>query len=349
MKMAEPRTLLEVDGLTVVRGDVVAVDRIDFEVDAGEFFVLVGASGCGKSSLFRALAGFERPVSGSVRLGGDELVGPSSWVPPEKRRIGMVFQDGALFPHLTVLENVGYGLVGFADAQARAAEALGLVGLTDLASRYPDELSGGERQRVALARALAPEPRLLLLDEPFASLDAGLRQQVRDDVRAVVDRAGITTVLVTHDQEEALSLADRLAVMQNGRLLQIGTPSVVYEEPATLDVARFLDGDQLLACEVDRGRAACALGSVAVEADDGPAWLLVRPEQVRLVEKADAAVTGMVRDTRFFGHDLLQRIELEGGDLIEVRLAAGRAVAVGERVGLALGAGTYRVLTSDQR
>ena len=181
----------------------------------------------------------------------------------------MVFQDGALFPHLTVRRNVEYGVEATPQGSERAAQALELVGLEDRAERYPDELSGGERQRVALARALAPSPRLLLLDEPFANLDAGLRLRVREDVRAIIDRARTTAVLVTHDQEEALSLADRLAVMEAGRILQQGPPEEVYRSPASLPVARFLSGGQLFACHIASGRARCVLGETGTRAAAG--------------------------------------------------------------------------------
>ena len=180
--------LLELTGVSVRRGDVLAVDRVDLEVEAGAFFVLVGPSGCGKTSLLRAIAGFEVPLAGTVRLAGESMSGPAEWLAPERRQIGMVFQDGALFPHLTVRRNVEYGLDGMADASRLALEMLDMVGLADRAERFPDELSGGERQRVAVARALAPAPRRLLLDEPFANLDAGLREHVRAEVRAIIDR-----------------------------------------------------------------------------------------------------------------------------------------------------------------
>ncbi len=335
--------LLRVRDLSVRRGDVLAVDRANLTVDEGAFFVLVGPSGCGKTSLLRAIAGFERPENGSVRLASELLAGDDACRPPERRQIGMVFQDGALFPHLDVLRNVLYGVEGREDGSERAAAALDLVGLADWASRYPDELSGGERQRVALARALAPAPRLLLLDEPFASLDAGLRQRVREEVRSIIDRAETTAVLVTHDQEEALSLADRMAVMVAGRTLQEGAPEAIYRSPGSLEVARFLSGGQLFPCRIREGRARCVLGETATELTVAEGWMLVRPEQIRLAEQGASGVEGVVRRRHFFGHDLIQVVELPGGESVEVRTTPGFDASVGQRVGLELESGAFPV------
>ncbi|HVR30830.1 MAG TPA: ABC transporter ATP-binding protein, partial [Thermoanaerobaculia bacterium] len=205
--------LLEVRGLVVRYGDTVAVDHADLRVPPGRITAILGPSGCGKTSLLRAIAGFGEVAGGSIEIGGRRVVGGGAWVPPERRRIGMVFQEGALFPHLTVSGNVGYGLRGAADAADRVTEVLRLVGLEGLESRFPDQLSGGQQQRVALARALAPEPSLVLLDEPFANLDAVLRVHLREEVRRILRAVGTTAVLVTHEQEEALSIADVVAVM----------------------------------------------------------------------------------------------------------------------------------------
>lgn len=338
----ERRPLLEVDELSVRRGEVLAVDRVSLRVEEGAFFVLVGPSGCGKTSLLRAIAGFERPVGGAIRLDGLLLCGERTFLPPEARPVGMVFQDGALFPHLTVERNVGYGVARRPDGAERVAAALDLVGLAGHAKRYPDELSGGERQRVALARALAPAPSLLLLDEPFANLDAALRLRVREEVKAILERAGATAVLVTHDQEEALSLADRVAVMQAGRILQQGTPEEVYHSPLSLGVSRIVGDGQLVECRISGGRARYALGEVPTSLPDGEGRVLLRPEQLRLVGPGEGLPGRVVRRS-FYGHDLIQLVELEDGPHLAVRSLAGEEAPIGERVYLAVTPGDLPV------
>jgi iron(III) transport system ATP-binding protein len=216
---------------------------------------LVGESGCGKTSLLRAIAGFEVPSEGIVRIDGTTVSGPGVWVEPRHRHVGMVFQQGALFPHLDVWENVQFGLKGARDRADRTADALRLVGLEGFEKRYPDALSGGQQQRVALARAIAPSPKVVLLDEPFGGLDASLRQRVRDDVCAILGDAGVTSILVTHDQQEALSVAERVAVMHAGRILQVGDPASIYHRPATLAVAAFVGEGQLIPCTIRSGKS----------------------------------------------------------------------------------------------
>ncbi len=219
------------------------VNGLSFEVEEGETFALLGPSGCGKTTALRCIAGFERADSGTVTLAGRTLVADGVAVPPEQRGIGFVFQDYALFPHLSVRDNVLFGLrtMGKKQSAERADDVIRLVGLAGFEHRKPHALSGGQQQRVALARAIAPRPRLLLLDEPFSNLDALLRQEMRERVREMLKQEGMTALLVTHDQEEALSFADRVAVMQNGRIDQIGTPEAIYATPRTLFVAQFLD------------------------------------------------------------------------------------------------------------
>lgn len=329
--------VVEVRDLTVRYGDVVAVDDVRLEVKRGSLTALVGESGCGKTTLLRAIAGFEEPVSGRVLLDGVEVAGPGTWIPPEKRQVGMVFQEGALFPHLTVGKNVRYGLTGRADAANRARGALELVGLADLADRYPDELSGGQQQRVALARALAPSPRVVLLDEPFANLDASLRQRVRQEVRSILERAGATGVLVTHDQEEALSVADTVAVMQAGHILQVGPPEEVYERPRSVAVARFLGDGQLIPCRVEAGVAYSIFGEARTGVSDGAARLLIRPEDLVIMPPGfRRGLAGTVIDRRFFGHDLLQDVRLETGEHVAVRLLSSTTFVVGSEVRLVL-------------
>ena len=345
--------LVEVRGLTVRYGERLAVDGVDLAVPAGGVTALLGPSGCGKTSLLRAIAGFEVPAAGEVAIAGRVVAGPGRWVPPEKRRVAMVFQEGALFPHLTVRGNVLYGLPrrGWlggrrGEAERRRAEraraALELVGMADLAGRYPDQLSGGQQQRVALARALAPEPSLVLLDEPFASLDATLRQRVRAEVRSILETAGATAVLVTHDQEEALSVADTVAVMHGGRILQVGPPEEVYRRPASAAVARFIGDGQLVDCVVDAGIARSVFGRAPAGAADGPGLLLIRPEDLTIMPECfydgHEGLPGEVVRRTFYGHDLVDEVRLlgDGGETVRVRCLAGPAHAPGEKVRLVL-------------
>lgn len=229
-------------------GPVEAVDGVSLEVAEGEIVTLLGPSGCGKTTTLRLLAGFEVPDSGTIRIGGRAVAGRRAWVPPEKRGVGMVFQDYALFPHLTVGQNVMFGLdhLPRPDRKARALETLRALDLKPYFDRYPHELSGGQQQRVALARALAPEPLMILMDEPFSNLDAHLRNQVRDEVVGILRKAGVTCVLVSHDQRDALAISDRVAVMNQGRIEQTGTPREIYKHPESIFVATFVGRTNLL-------------------------------------------------------------------------------------------------------
>ncbi len=278
---------------------------IDLEVYPGEILALLGPSGCGKTTLLRVIAGLESPDAGRVLLEGREI----THLPPERRGIGFVFQDYALFPHLTALGNVAFGLKGEGRWE-RARRALERVGMTLFQERRPGELSGGQQQRVALARALAPGPRLVLLDEPFSSLDAGLRTATREEVRKVLKEAGTTALLVTHDQEEALSFADRLGVMRGGRLLQVGTPEEVYLRPKTPFVAQFLGRTNLLPGEGKGRWAETCLGPVPLaEPASGPLLLSLRPEALKLQPPGEGP-QGEVVAREFKGHDLTYRVRL---------------------------------------
>ncbi len=328
---------LELRGVELWRGDHLALAGVNLEAQAAELTVLVGPSGCGKTSLLRAVAGFEVPHAGTVTIDGQQVSGTDCWVAPERRRVGMVFQQGALFPHLKVLDNVLYGLRRKPGRQRRAREVLELVGLADLGGRYPDQLSGGEQQRVALARALAPAPRLVLLDEPFAALDAGLRKRVREEVCQILRDAGATAILVTHDQEEALSIADRIVVMHNGRVLQSGRPEEVYGNPLSVEVARFLGDGQLLPCEVRGGAALSCFGPIPCPLQDGSALVLLRPEDLELLPAAAAeGCAGEVCGQTFFGHDRLDEIAIDGHARLVVRVLSSKRTAVGQRVRLRL-------------
>jgi len=287
---------------------------IDLDIAAGSTMALLGPSGCGKTTLLRIIAGLEQPTAGSVAIGDRTVVDRSCWVPPEHRQVGMVFQDWALFPHLTVAANVGYGLPRADRKSARVQEALELVGLADLADRFPETLSGGQQQRVALARALAPRPGVLLLDEPFSSLDATLRHSVRTELRRLLHDLGTTSIFVTHDQEEAFVLGDTVALMRDGRLAQVGTPHELYETPADRRVAEFVGAGTILRCMISQGRADTPFGPVPVAHGDGAADVLLRPEQLRI----SPGTTAHVDLVEYYGHDT--RYLVTKGDLrLEVR------------------------------
>ncbi len=299
-------------------GRTVAVRNLDLEVFEGEILAILGSSGCGKTTLLRLIAGLERPDRGTIRLRGRVLAGDGAWVPPERRRVGLVFQDYALFPHLTVAENVAFGVPKGVNKAERVRELLELVGLSGLERRMPHELSGGQQQRVALARTLAADPELVLLDEPFSNLDASLRAKVREEVIHILRAANATAIIVTHDQEEALSLADRVAVMMEGRIVQIGTAQEVYRYPANRAVAEFVgDANFLPVTARHNGTIECELGPLPVEAPgSGRFDVMVRPEDIEL---GSVGVPVKVLETTYFGHDQLVTVELPSGRRLKVR------------------------------
>jgi iron(III) transport system ATP-binding protein len=285
-EVTEPDLALRTLALTKRFGDVVAVDDVALEVRRAEFLGVLGPSGCGKTTLLRLVAGFERPDGGGIEIDGIAVSGPRRQVPPERRRIGMVFQESALFPHLDVEGNIGFGLSRSGRAE-RVAALVGLVGLAGLQRRMPHELSGGQQQRVALARALAPHPAIILLDEPFSSLDATLRSQLRGEVREILRSAGATTLFVTHDQDEALEISDRVAVMRAGRIEQLSTPDELYLRPVNRFVAGFVGEANLLVGEIRHGEVQTLVGRFRAPADtlgDGElAEVLLRPEQLHML------------------------------------------------------------------
>ena len=332
---------LDVSEVMVRYGDVVAVERATISVPAGSFAALVGPSGCGKTSLLRAIAGFEKPSNGSISIAGELMAGSGRYVPPEKRQVGMMFQEGALFPHLSVLENVMFGLGR--NERSRAMEMLRLVDLQPLAGRRPFELSGGQQQRVALARALAPSPRILVLDEPFGGLDAALRVRLREEVRQILRTTGTTAMLVTHDQEEALSIADQVSVMYAGRILQTGSPREVYERPGRREVAQLIGDSHLVASQISGGRVATPFGALRVAAGDGPCLVRIQTEDLTVAE--DGA-SGVIAATHFYGHDVVDEVRLEDGQHFRVRLLRPSG-DVGTRVHVALKRSTLRVFPEE--
>jgi iron(III) transport system ATP-binding protein len=315
-----------VTGLAKSYGDHAVLRGLDLEVPEGSITAVLGSSGCGKSTLLRIVAGFVRPDSGAVSIGGREVESAQGRVPPQRRGVGYVPQEGALFPHLTVARNIAFGLPR---AERRGPTLARLMELTelsaDLAHRYPHELSGGQQQRVALARALAPEPSVVLLDEPFSSLDAGLRVSAGRTVARALRQAGATALLVTHDQGEALSLADRVAVLRGGRFVQVGTPDQVYDAPVDAEVARFVGGGSLLDAVVRNGRAETELGSLelAHPAEDGPAVVVVRPEQLE-VHASGAGVAATVIEVDYYGAQVVVLLELPSGVHVTARGPAAR-------------------------
>jgi len=351
-------TALTVSQVTKRFGTTAALAGVDLYVADGGVTAVLGPSGCGKTTLLRLVAGFGDPDAGTIELGGKQVFGPGHSVPAQRRRVGYVPQEGALFPHLDVAGNIGFGLPRAERRDGRrAAELLDLVGLNaDLAHRFPHQLSGGQQQRVALARALAPQPSLVLLDEPFSSLDAGLRLSTAAAVVEALRANGTTALLVTHDQNEALSLADQVAVMADGRIAQVGPPRDVYSVPGDPVVAAFVGAAVFVPAVVTGLTASCDLGTlpVAAGAAEGEARVLVRPEQIRLLGPADGAangagtgtgagngsngvLVGVVTEIRYFGHDATVQLRLaHSGLTVTARVPGDQLPSPGARVRLAV-------------
>ena len=324
---------VRVRGLSKSFGAIEAVRELNLEIDRGELMAVLGPSGCGKTTLLRVIAGFEQPDAGCVVVSGEVVAGPGRTIPPEKRHVGMVFQDYALFPHLSVEGNVAFGLSNRPrdERDALTRRTLELVGLQHKARTNVHELSGGERQRVALARALAPEPAVGLLAEPFSSLDATLRAGLRREVELILRDAGATALLVTHDQEEALSLADRVAVMRDGQIVQVGPPVEVYGEPATRWAAQFVGEVNVLSGVARGGGVETELGVFDLRAPaSGSVQVAVRPEQLEL--RADGNGNAEVVAREFRGHDVLYRLRHEGGKTLLVQLPSLQLHEVGDSV-----------------
>jgi iron(III) transport system ATP-binding protein len=335
---------LRIAGVAKSFGPQAVLRGVDLLVPHGSFTAILGASGSGKTTLLRIVAGFERADDGQLRL-GDDVVDDARqrFVPSERRRIGYVPQEGALFPHLSVGRNVAFGLPRGPDRRSRVDELLELVGLSGYRRRYPHQLSGGQQQRVAVARALAIEPEIVLLDEPFSSLDAAMRASVRSEVLGVLREAGTTSILVTHDQDEALSMADQVAVLRQGVIAQLDTPTALYGRPGDVELAQFLGESNVLDGEVHDGTATTALGPLQVDrwngpAGGGPAQVMVRPEQIRLEQPASGGVSGTVESYEYYGHDAVVRVRPEADGLpnLVVRVTGGVPFEPGHRVGLSV-------------
>jgi iron(III) transport system ATP-binding protein len=319
-------------------GDVAALEDFSLDVWSGGLLTLVGPSGCGKTTALRIIAGFEHPDAGMVDVQGRTVVDATTAIPPERRSVGMVFQDYALFPHMTVAGNVGYGLAGRGrDGRRRVGEVLELVGLEGLEQRLPAELSGGQQQRVALARALAPNPAVIMLDEPFSNLDASLRDRVRTDLRHILREAKTTAVFVTHDQEEALSISDMVAVMRAGRVVQAAPPDEIYRNPADAWVAAFLGDADFVPGHAANGRVDTPFGSFATHLS-GPVTVMVRPEEVQIVPDDDGDC--VLTDRVFYGHDQLVTVALPGGITLRSRIGPTPSIEPGERAWVKVGSAT---------
>jgi iron(III) transport system ATP-binding protein len=329
---APQKVLLSVERLRkhFTAGEAPAVERASFSLGEGEMLALLGPSGCGKTTTLRMIGGFEEPDEGRILLRDKDITHAT----PEARGIGFVFQDYALFPHLTVLDNVKFGLrkLKRAEAEARAHEMLRLVGLDGLAKRRPHELSGGQQQRVALARTLAMAPPLVLMDEPFSNLDAAMRVDTRQEVRKLLKATGAAGIIVTHDQEEAMAVADRIAVMEAGRIVQIGTPDEIYRHPVSAFVASFIGRSNILTGNANGMEVTTEFGNLPLSrAANGAVTLSVRPEQIMLEADPDGPASVVGREFR--GHDQLYWVQ-EGERCMQVISGAGATIEVGQRVRL---------------
>ena len=341
---------VSLQGISKTFGGGLAIDALDLHINDGEFFVLLGPSGCGKTTTLRCIAGLEEPDAGRITIGNDIVVHPEQrvFVPPNKRDIGMVFQSYALWPHMSVYGNVGYPLKmrGRKQRPQEVEEALALVGLTGYGDRYASALSGGQQQRVSLARALAQQPRLMLLDEPFSALDTGLRSAMRKMVARLLEVAGVTTILVTHDQGEALSFADQLAVMRGGRLVQSGHPMDLYRYPDDEQTAHFLGEAVVMPARIESGWAHCDLGPVPVNSNGfiGNAQIMLRPEQLQVADGVNdaQACNAVVTERDFAGNTCTLTVELRSpttldpGRSLLVRSSGMHAPPAGSAVQLSI-------------
>ena len=354
--MTDPVPAVEIEGVTKRFGEVVAVDDVDLAIGEGEFFALLGPSGCGKTTTLRMIAGLDLPTEGSLRIFGTEV----GMAPPDRRPVNTVFQAYALFPHMTVRQNIEFGLrmrrVKNPELGQRVAEATGMVRLAGMEERRPDQLSGGQQQRVALARALVNQPKVLLLDEPLGALDLKLRQEMQQELKALQRTVGITFVFVTHDQEEALAMSERIGVMSEGRLLQVGSPREIYDRPASRFVADFIGRTNIIEASVVSATTVRLDSGVRIEAEtstpaDSRVAVSLRPERIRLQPRGTAAADGSsldgeVRDITYLGHAVVYEVAA-GPISIEVRVEGevGEPFAAGDKVTVAWDRGAAAVVT----
>ncbi|QLD84359.1 ABC transporter ATP-binding protein [Natronomonas halophila] len=319
------RTVLELDGIEKSFNGTRVIRDLSISVEDGELMTLLGPSGCGKTTTLRLIAGLERPDGGIVRIDGESVSG-SEFVAPEDRDVGVVFQEFALFPHLSARENIAFGIQEWdeAEREERVDELLELVGLKSHGEKHPEELSGGQQQRVALARSLAPEPSVLLLDEPFSNLDVDLRVEMREEVRSILKKAGVTAISVTHDQEEAMSISDRVAVMSEGQIEQVGTPEEVFQQPKSRFVAGFLGHASFVSGRVTDDCVETGVGCVPLDRINGLTEeytgsqidLMVRPDDVYAEPADPAEANGEVVHRRYLGPTVLYRVEIDSGDVV---------------------------------
>jgi len=335
--MSEPH-LLKLHNIACAYGDQPVVQAVRFHLNAGEIGCLLGPSGCGKTTVLRAIAGFEAVQSGTIELGGQLLSRPGFSLAPEKRQIGMVFQDYALFPHLTVEGNIGFGIRKHPERAQIVAELLELVGLSHEAKRHPQELSGGQQQRVALARALAPKPKLLLLDEPFSNLDAELRRRLAGEVRDILKARATAALLVTHDQDEAFAVSDQIGLIYQGHLEQWGTPQQLWQQPKTPFAARFIGQGYFIPATASGGKQAHSELGTVTTAQDWPAGsslnLLLRPDSLQLAP--NSPLQARLLSKTFQGAGTLCRLQLTAGSILEALLPGCVEVAIGSSMGIAL-------------
>ncbi len=332
-------------------GDTFALNDVTLDVPPGKVLCLLGPSGCGKTTLLRIAAGVERPSAGRVLIDNQEVAGPNRFVPPEKRGVGLMFQDFALFPHLTILDNVAFGLRSLTKAQARAEalNALERVGLAHYAGEYPHILSGGEQQRVALARAIAPRPGVLLMDEPFSGLDPRLRETMREDTLAIVHETRATCIVVTHDAEEAMRMGDSVALMRKGRVVQTGTAPELYRAPKDIFAARTFSDLNEVRARIERGAASTPLGTFAAQglADGTEAIVCVRQGGVRLMKPGEGT-PGRILDTRFLGDVGLVEVAVQGLDApILARVRESDVPPQGTEVGVTVDAGAVLIFEAS--